>query len=179
MKKIVVLFLVAAAAIAAVCYFRVPRPVVSDPENTVIESIVIERAYYYQKEDDDSFVWTPETPEDQALAREIVDYLSQCQERRTLRTSLGDYPLPWKCMYILLENEPPNSTNKRERGIVLGPSTLEYPEEEESYLKAVNVSYDSQHSPGQFWTKFQGRLLDPEGMRAYILQALGLPADFM
>ena len=61
---------------------------------------------------------------------------------------------------------------------MLGPSTLEYPEEEEGYLKAVNVSYGLR-SPGQFWTWFQGRLLDPEGMRAYILQALGLPADFM
>lgn len=135
-------FLLALAALLA-CYFLIPRPVVQDPENAAITGTIIQRNPYYQKEEADCFVWQPETEADQAVGKEILAYLSQCQERR----------------------------------IVLGPGHFEEPEDPGRYRSAVDLSFCSMGSG--LWNRSQGNLLDPDGIRAFVLDALELPEDFL
>ena len=133
-----------------------------------------------QEDESDHFLWRPETEEDLAVAQEILDYLSQCQERRTLRTLLADHPLSWKCMYILVDTSSPQDTIPKERGILLGPSPLQENRDSVSDYGDLDVSYDAMCTEilGRF-PGFQGDLEDPDGIRAFVLDALGLPEDFM
>lgn len=173
-KRTAVLLVVLALFALAACYFFLPRPVIKDPETATVQLVLIQRDPYYQKDSSDRFLWIPETEEDQAAAQKIAAYLSQCQERRTLRTVPGDHPLSWKCMYILVETSSPQSTFLQVRGILLGPSQ---PGEANEYDKAVNISY--RDAGRGVWTRFQGDLIDPDSIRAFVLEALDLPADFM
>lgn len=170
-------FLLALAALLA-CYFLIPRPVVQDPETAAITEIIIQRNPYYQKEEADCFVWQPETEADQAVGKEILAYLSQCQERRTLRfaPAPGDHPLYWKCMYIYVRSTQ-QSTFLQERCIVLGPGHFEAPEDPGRYRSAVDLSFCSMGSG--LWNRSQGNLLNPDGIRAFVLDALELPEDFL
>ena len=170
-------FLLARAALLA-CYFLIPRPVVQDPENAAITEIIIQRNPYYQKEEADCFVWQPETEEDQAVGKEILAYLSQCQERHTLRfaPAPGDHPRYWKCMYIYVRSTQ-QSTFRRERCIFLGPGHFEEPEDPGRYRSAVDLSFCFMGSG--LWNRSQGNLLDPDGIRAFVLDALELPEDFL
>lgn len=174
-KRFALLLILALAALLA-CYLLIPRPVVKDPENAAITEILIQRDPYYQKEEADFFVWQPETEADQAVAKEILTYLSQCQERRTLRFAPcpGDHPLTWKCMYIYVRSTQ-QSTFPQERCIFLGPSHFEASDPPGRYRSAVDLSFCSMGSG--LWNRTQGNLLNPDGIRSFVLDALGLPED--
>lgn len=165
------------ALLTLIClYFLVPRPVIRTPENATISSILIQCHPYYQDTAEDSFNWVPETEEDQAVAQQIVEYLSQCQERRTLRWKFQEPPLSWKCMYIYIDDTR-QSTFPRERCVILGPSQATAPDQPEDCLDTVNLSC---WSMGQgVWGRFQGKLEDPSAIRSFVLDALNLPGDFM
>ena len=93
-KKAVELILFLLIVALAALYFLLPRPVLRDPEHTVITAIVIEKDPYYQEGAEDKFVWTPETAEDQALARDLVDYLAGCKQTGTLLREPGFQKIP-------------------------------------------------------------------------------------
>lgn len=157
-------------------YFLVPRPVIQTPENKMISSILIQCDSYYQETADDSFYWVPETEEDQAVAQRILEYLSQCQEQRTLHWKFQAPPLSWKCMYIFV-TDTQQSTFPRERRIVLGPSQSTAPDQPKQSLDTVNLSC---WSTGRgVWGRFQGNLQNPSAIRDFVLDSLNLPADFM
>ena len=176
---ILFLLIVALAAL----YFLLPRPVLRDPEHTVITAIVIEKDPYYQEGAEDKFVWTPETAEDQALARDLVDYLAGCKQTGTLLREPDKGPLTWKSMSILLEEQTPGATTPRSGSLILGPARFapgESPEDlgisSREYRNAYGLSalFAAKNSP-----QFLGRLQDPDGIRAHVLDALDLPADFL
>lgn len=182
-KKVVVLVLFLLIAALAALYFFLPRPVLRDPEHTVITAIVIEKDPYYQKEPEDKFVWTPETEEDQALVRELVDYLAGCKQTGTLLREPGRGPLTWKTMSIVLEERTHGATTPRSGSLILGPARFasgESPEDlgisSREYRKAYGLSalFAEKNVP-----QLLGRLQDPDGIRAYVLDALDLPEDFL
>lgn len=175
-KTILIPVLLLALLLLAVLYFVVPRPVVNSPDTAVISSIVIQRHPHYQKGPEDEFVWTPKTAEEQAVAKEIVAYLAHSQETRTLRLEPALPPLDWKCMYIVVGDARQNSIY-RERCLILGPGQFAPSDEPEKYHDAINLSC---HTMGSgIWDRFQGNLKDPDGIRAFVLDALDLPLDFM
>lgn len=181
-RMVVLIFILILLALAAL-YFFLPRPVLRDPEHTVITAIVIEKDPYYQKEREDKFVWTPETEEDQTLARELVDYLAGCKQTGTLLREPGRGPLTWKTMSIVLEERTPGATTPRSGSLILGPARFapgESPEDlgisSREYRKAYGLSALFAEKSGP---QFLGRLQDPDGIRAHVLDALDLPADFL
>ena len=181
-KKIIALLLVLVLCAAAACYFLLPRPVIQDPENAAIQYIVIQKDPYYQEDASDYYLWEPKSEGDRAVEREILAYLAQSQETRTLRTNTDPDtypPLTWKCMYILVDTDPGDTaTTLEERGILLGPTQFQEGENPAQYEKAVNISYNSAPGPGLLG-RFNGDLADPDGIRAFVLNALDLPADFL
>lgn len=178
MKKrtigILAVFVVAAAL--AACYFLIPRPVISDPDHATVTKITIMSSPYYQDDPIEPFIWVPETEEDQAIAKEIAVYLSQCQERRTLPTDSDLQPFSWRCMYIEVETEEDQGAQLRGRLVVLGPRQGEGMGVREND-RTVNYSRRTQGSG--IWGISWGRLTDPESIRAFVLDRLGLPEDFM
>lgn len=86
-KKIIALLLALVLCAAAACYFLLPRPVIQDPENAAIQYIVIQKDPYYQEDASDYYLWEPKSEGDRAVEREILAYLAQSQETRTLRTN--------------------------------------------------------------------------------------------
>lgn len=182
-KRIAVLLLFLVLLALAALYFFLPRPVLRDPAHTVITAIVIQKDPYYQEGPEDKFVWTPETAEDQALARELVDYLAGCKQTGTLLREPGRAPLTWKTMSIHLEERTPGATSLRSGSLILGPARFapgESPEDlgisSREYRKAYGLSalFPAKNGP-----QFLGRLQDPDGIRAHVLDALDLPADFL
>lgn len=157
------------------CYFFFPHPVIKDPENVTISSILIQRSPSYQEGPADSFIWIPETEEDHALEKEILTYLSQCQENRTFQLFPTNAPLPsWKCMYIFLIDASRPALPQM-RTILLGPSQYEEADEKGQYQKSVNISFlDS-----VFSKRLYNKLNDPDGIRTFVLDALELPEDFL
>lgn len=178
MKKrtIGVLIVIVIAAALAACYFLIPRPVISDPDHAAVTRICIMSSPYYQEDPIEPFEWVPETEEDQAIAKEIAVYLSQCQERRTLRTYSDLPPFSWRCMYIEVESEENQGAQLRGRQIVLGPSQGEGVGVREND-KTVNYSRRTQGKG--IWGCSPGKLTDPESIRTFVLDQLGLPEDFM
>ena len=82
-------------------------------------------------------------------------------------------------MYILVDTDPGDTaTSLEERGILLGPTQFQEGENPAQYEKAVNISYNSAPGPGLLG-RFNGDLVDPDGIRAFVLNALDLPADFL
>lgn len=84
-------------------------------------------------------------------------------------------------MYIVFRDTR-QSTFSRERGVLIAPRG------EETFLwqdsgralwemKVANLSYCSLGTG--FWGRLQGNLLDPDGIRAFVLNALELPEDFL
>ncbi len=162
-KAILLCGVVAMFLVLLAVYLHTPRPVIKDPERTELIAIDIYADSYYQ-DPATAFVWKPETEEDKALAREIVNYLSTCKEYPTLHREVQYHPLEWRGTYILV-SEP----FRGERGLLLAPSDLD--EDMKSFWPHA---YDISHG-----RDFQGELLDPDGIRSYILDALGLPPDYM
>ena len=165
--------------VVAGCYFLIPRAVVSDPDHTTVTKISILSSPLERREPGDPaepFVWVPETEEDQATAKEIAVYLSQCKESRTLRPYLDEPPVSWRCMYIELDNEADQTALTRGRLLVLGPRQGAGMGARE-YDQTVNYSQRTQGKG--FWARFNGRLTDPEGIRVFVLDRLDLPEDFI
>ncbi len=81
-----ILFVLVVALFSAMAYFYIPRSVVMDPKSTTIEAIVVGPIMaYYETEDAPTFTWYPETEEEQETAEKIIEYLTICQERRTMQ----------------------------------------------------------------------------------------------
>lgn len=175
-RSVGVLIVVVIAAVLAACYFLIPRSVISDPDHAAVTKISILSSPIYQEDPIEPFVWVPETEEDQAIAKEIAVYLSQCQERRTLRTYSDLPPYSWRCMYIEVNNEENQDAQLRGRLIVLGPRQGEGMGVREND-RTVNLSERAQGKG--IWGRFQGRLTDPDSIRTFVLEKLGLPENFM
>lgn len=175
-RKTGVLIVIVIAAALAACYFLIPRPVISDPDHAAVTRICIMSSPYYQGDPIEPFEWVPETEEDQAIAKEIAVYLAQCQERRTLRTYSDPPPYSWRCMYIEVDNEENQDAQLRGRLVVLGPRQGEGMGVREND-RTVNFSQRTQGKG--IWGRFQGKLTDPESIRTFVLDKLGLPENFM
>ncbi len=178
-RKVSVLVVIVAVAALAACYFLIPRSIVSDPEHATVTKISIMSSPIYQEDSIEPFIWVPETEEDQAIAKEIAVYLSQCQERRTLWpywTDFGMPPFSWRCMYIEVRTEEEQDALPRGCLVVLGPSQGEGMGVREND-KTVNFSRRNQGEG--IWGYFDGRPTAPESIRAFVLDQLGLPEDFM
>lgn len=59
--------------------------------------------------------------------------------------------------------------------IFLGPNPFEASDPPGRYRSAVDLSFCSMGSG--LWNRTQGNLLDPDGIRSFVLDALGLPED--
>lgn len=175
-RRVGVLVVVVIAAALAACYFLIPRPVISDPDHTAVKNISIMSSPIYKEDPIEPFVWVPKTEEDQAIAKEIVAYLSQCKERRTLRTYSDLPPFSWRCMYIEVNNEEDQNAVTRGRSVILGPSQgagMGVRENDRT------VNYSKREQGKGIWGYFQGKLTDPDSIRTFVLDKLGLPEDFM
>lgn len=175
-RRVGVLVVVVIAAVLAACYFLIPRPVISDPDHAAVTQISILSSPVYQEDPIEPFVWVPETEEDQAIAKEIAVYLSQCQERRTLRTYSDLPPYSWRCMYIEVNNEEDQDALTRGRLVILGPRQGEGMGVREND-RTINLSERAQGKG--IWGYFQGKLTDPDSIRTFVLDKLGLPENFM
>lgn len=177
-----ILFVLVVVPLSAMAYFYIPRSVVTDPESTTIEQIVVGPIMaYYETEDAPTFTWHPETEEEQETAQQIVEYLATCQERRTMQRDVGYIPGDWRCIVIVM------NTLYGQRGIILRPSHVDDAKTDSDWLKSTNISYalfrDNTGSNGNaiagYFHTFRGKLLNPEEMRGYILETLNLPEDFI
>lgn len=186
---IIVALLIVVLLLAA-GYLGIPRSVVPDPKNTTILYISAGPTIaYYESEENPSFEWYPETEDEQEIAQQIVAYLAGCRERRTLwRGSLDGTNIPGSQRVLIVRMEDPYG----ERGIMLVSDQAWLPGG--GAKKNSNVSYEEfnrkefsrvaygEPGPGNALSSylhgFKGKLLAPEEMRVYILEALGLPADY-
>jgi hypothetical protein len=164
-KGKVIGILVLILAVAAVLCFVIPFPVVSDPEDVVIQNIV------FMNHDDPSasYIWVPDTPEKEATAQAILDHLAQSKARRTRWLRWEWVPSLDYMSISLAEKEP--STVPRIRCLVLAPATgvpAQYP-------RSSNLSV---YQSGKGLTdRFIYRLLDPDDIRTFVLDALGMPEE--
>lgn len=172
-KKAVGLTLLLLALVLAGLYFLLPRPVVRSPETTAITGILIECDPYYQDGPEDTFFWTPETEADRATEQEILHFLHQSKETRTLRWKIDQPPLHWRCMWIYL-SDTRATTPRRERCVVIAPENVDWA----SFgRRTTNISQGST-GPGFLW-RFNANLKDPAAIRTFVLEALDLPASYL
>ena len=166
---VTLLVILCVVIVGLVIWLKVPRAVVQDPEHTTITDIQIRKQASEQKTPEDNMSWYgfPRTEEEKAIGEKIVQYLAQCTEKRTLRTNkhLGEFPADWKCIYLVL------SEKGEERVILLGPVGADT----QFYHGQVNISYNL--SDGSFSDQYQGDLQDPDEIRAFVLDTLGLSED--
>jgi hypothetical protein len=164
-KGNVIGILVLVLAVATVLCFVIPFPVVSDPEDVVIQYIL------FTNYDDPSasYIWVPDTPEREATAQAILEHLAQSKVRRT-RWLRWEWVPSLDYMSIGLA-EKGASTIPRTRCLVLAPATgvpAQYP-------RSSNLSI---YQSGKGLTdRFIYRLLDPDDIRTFVLDALGMPEE--
>lgn len=166
---VTLLVILCVVIVGLVIWLKVPRAVVQDPEHTTVTSISIWRRDSAWKETKNGNIQynLTKTEKDQETGKKVVQYLAQCTEKRTLRTNrhLAEFPADWPCILISLTEK------NQERVILLGPVGADT----QFYHGQVNISFNL--SDGSFSDQYQGDLQDPDEIRAFVLDTLGLSED--